>query len=45
MDFMIHEFIEEQIESIDQLNRLIAQLSAMDNGLGEYTMDKYLAEL
>lgn len=42
MDFLESEFMEEQIDSINQLKRLIAIIAKMDNGMGEYLLDRQL---
>lgn len=44
MDFIEHEFLEEQVESIDKLQRMITVLQNMDTGMGEYLMDRELLE-
>ncbi|XP_053207490.1 ferritin heavy chain-like isoform X2 [Panonychus citri] len=42
MDFLETEFMEEQIDSINQLKRLVAIISKMDSGMGEYLLDRQL---
>ncbi|CAN7990151.1 unnamed protein product, partial [Ixodes hexagonus] len=42
MDFIEHEFLEEQVDSIDKLQRMITVLSNMDSGMGEYMLDREL---
>nr|UBR90680.1 ferritin 2 [Ornithodoros moubata] len=44
MDFIEHEFLEEQVESIDKLQRMLTVLQSMDMGMGEYLMDRELLE-
>lgn len=43
MDFIEGEFLKEQVKSIDELRRFFAILSAMNNGMGEYFLDRQLA--
>ncbi|CAN7999213.1 unnamed protein product [Ixodes pacificus] len=42
MDFIESEFLEEQVTSIDKLQRMITVLSNMDSGTGEYLLDREL---
>jgi len=43
MDFLEQPFFEEQVESIGQLNRLVAILRAMDDqGMGEFHVDRLM---
>ncbi|RWS08058.1 ferritin heavy chain-like protein, partial [Dinothrombium tinctorium] len=42
MDFLESEFMEEQINSINELRHMISMLSAMNNGMGEYHIDREL---
>ncbi|XP_015788193.1 ferritin heavy chain isoform X1 [Tetranychus urticae] len=42
MDFLETEFMEEQIDSINQLKRLVSIISKMDSGMGEYLLDRQL---
>ncbi len=44
MDFLESEYLEEQIDSINQLTRIITILSQMQNGVGEYLLDRQLLE-
>jgi len=42
MDFLESEYLDEQIESINQLTRLHTILTQMQNGVGEYLLDRQL---
>jgi len=42
MDFIEGTFLNEQVESIDNIQRLITQLNGMDQGMGEYWVNKEL---
>lgn len=42
MDFLETPFLEEQVQSIGQLNRLISIIREMDNGMGEYLLDRQI---
>lgn len=42
MDYLEHEFMEEQINSIDELRRMITVLKNMNDGMGEYLFDRQL---
>lgn len=42
MDFIESEFLEEQVASIDKLQRMITVLENMDSGMGEYMLDREL---
>lgn len=44
MDFIEGTFLNEQVESIDHIQRLITQLNGMDQGMGEYWVNKDLLE-
>jgi len=44
MDFLKSEYFEEQIDSINQLTRIITILSQMQDGIGEYLLDRQLLE-
>ncbi|XP_003737398.1 ferritin, liver middle subunit isoform X2 [Galendromus occidentalis] len=41
-DFLEANFLNEQVESIDNIHRLLATLNGMDQGLGEYLVNKDL---
>jgi len=42
MDFIEGTFLNEQVESIDNIQRIITQLNGMDQGMGEYWVNKDL---
>lgn len=42
MDFLEGEFFDEQVKSIDQLQRYISILDGMDTPMGEYLFDQQL---
>jgi len=42
MDFLEGEFFDEQVKSIDQLQRYISMLSGMDTPMGEFLFDQQL---
>jgi len=42
MDFLEGEFFDEQVKSIDKLQRYISILNGMDTGMGEYLFDQEL---
>jgi len=42
MDFLETVYFAEQVDSISQLSRLMTVLSQMDNGVGEYLLDRQL---
>ncbi|XP_054168739.1 ferritin heavy chain B-like [Oppia nitens] len=42
MDFIESEYLEEQMTSINQLTRIHTILSQMQNGVGEYLLDRQL---
>nr|AAW22505.1 ferritin heavy chain-1b [Carcinoscorpius rotundicauda] len=44
MNFLEGEFLTEQVESINELNTFISQLGAMNDGMGEYLLDRELLE-
>jgi len=44
MDFLESEYLEEQMTSINQLTRLHTMLSQMQNGVGEYLLDRQILE-
>ncbi|XP_064465944.1 soma ferritin-like [Ornithodoros turicata] len=44
MDFIEHEFLEEQVDSIDKLQRMTTVIQNMDTGMGEFLMDRELLE-
>lgn len=44
MDFLESEYLDEQVNSIDEISRYITKLSHMDNGMGEYLIDRELLE-
>jgi len=44
MDFLESEYLEEQMTSIDQLTRLVTILTQMQNGVGEYLLDRQLLD-
>jgi len=44
MDFIESEYLEEQMSSINQLTRLLTILTQMQNGVGEYLLDRQLLE-
>ncbi|RWS29907.1 ferritin heavy chain-like protein [Leptotrombidium deliense] len=44
MDFLETEFLQEQIDSISELRRLITTLSQMNSGMGEYFVDRQLLD-
>ena len=44
MDFIESEYLEEQVDSINQLTRLHTILSKMQDGVGEYMLDRQLLE-
>ncbi|XP_076345800.1 soma ferritin-like isoform X2 [Tachypleus tridentatus] len=44
MNFLEGEFLTEQVESINEINTFISQLGAMNDGMGEYLLDRELLE-
>ena len=44
MDFIEGEYLEEQMSSINQLTRILTILTQMQNGVGEYLLDRQLLE-
>jgi len=44
MDFIEGTFLNEQVESIDNIQRIITQLQGMDKAMGEFWINKELSE-
>lgn len=42
MDFLEENYMKEQIESINQISRLITIYESMDIGMSEYFLDRQL---
>jgi len=45
MDFLEGEFFDEQVKSIDKLQRYISILNGMDTPMGEFLFDQQLQGL